>query len=319
MTLSLWERLIFSIAYAWIVLRHPKHFRVLRGRLARQGVRSNPALPRCAEDKGLWRRVLDHDPRFVTTSDKIAVKDWVTSVCPDVRIPKVLWQGTNPDDLPEEIVKGTCVVKTNNGCRTNTFVRAGDPDHATIVERGRAHIAMNHAKRNYEWGYLSIQPKLFVEEMIPGEGPLTDMKIHTVGGDIVYFLCLADRFGTPRRCYWEPDDDGGWRPSELKPHDGSDPDPSTWPDNAAEALDIARRLGAHFDYMRVDLLTDGQSVWFGELTAYPGGGRWHEIGHLAEHPLNTGWDLRKSWLLSTPQRGFWRLYCNALRNVLDRA
>ncbi|MFQ6549628.1 ATP-grasp fold amidoligase family protein [Aestuariibius sp. 2305UL40-4] len=286
--------------------------------MRRNGQRPSPAFPLCAEDKGLWRRVFDHDPRFITVSDKLAAKDWVRQAVTDVEIPQVLWQGTDPGQLPQPLLGDTCVVKTNHGSGANIFVRDGVPGYAEVVENARSNLGKDHARRYHEWGYFGIPRRVFVEEMIGGGAPLTDMKIHTVGPDIVYLLCLKDRFGSPRRCYWEPDGAGGFRRSELKPRDGSPRDMGPLPETAPMALDIARRLGAHFDYMRVDLLTDGRKVWFGELTVYPGGGIWPEIGHLPEHHLNVGWDLRKSWFLSTPQQGWRGIYARFLQRALDR-
>ena len=46
------------------------------------------------------------------------------------------------------------------------------------------------------------------------------------------------------------------------------------PDGFDGPLRVARRLGASFDHVRVELLHDGTDLWFGEMTFY------HLAGHL---------------------------------------
>jgi len=192
------------------------------------------------------------------------------------------------------------------------------PDEAELKDQAREHLRFDHAKRHYEWGYFAVPRTLYVEEMINDDPQLADLKIHTAGSQILYFLCLKERFGDTKRCYWEPDGDGGWKPSDLTPRNGGPRDTSPLPVTTAKAMTFASMLGEHFDYMRVDLLTDGNEIWFGELTVYPGGGHWPEIEHIPDHPLNLNWDIGKSWFLMTRQSGWRAIYAKVLSNALSR-
>jgi len=44
-------------------------------------------------EKFLWRKLFDHDPRFVVLSDKLACKEWVTERAPELAVAKVHWLG----------------------------------------------------------------------------------------------------------------------------------------------------------------------------------------------------------------------------------
>ena len=83
-----------------------------------------------------------------------------------------------------------------------------------------------------------------------------------------------------------------------------------------EMIELARELGSYFDHMRVDLLSDGTRIWLGELTIYNRGGEVVDRGQDPEDPLNTSWDLRNSWFLTKPQRGWRRIYAQALKRRL---
>jgi hypothetical protein len=55
----------------------------------------------------------------------------------------------------------------------------------------------------------------------------------------------------------------------------AEPTPAPFPEgiDPAPLLDMARRLSAGFDYLRVDFMVAEGRAWLGELTIYPGGGR----------------------------------------------
>ena len=80
---------------------------------------------------------------------------------------------------------------------------------------------------------------------------------------------------------------------------------------------VAERLCAPFDYMRCDLYELDGDVFFSELTVYPLSGQGGSNVELRDL-RNAAWDLRKSWFLTEPQRGWRGIYANALRRWLSR-
>jgi hypothetical protein len=57
-------------------------------------------------------------------------------------------------------------------------------------------------------------------------------------------------------------------------------------------------------------------IFFSEFTVYPLSGRGGSNRHLRDL-RNAGWDIRRSWFLSTPQTGWKGIYAAALRRWLD--
>jgi hypothetical protein len=71
------------------------------------------------------------------------------------------------------------------------------------------------------------------------------------------------------------------------------------------------------DYARFDFLVVGERLFAGEITVYPGGGLDNATKFAAYNDaLNPGWDLRQSWFLSTPTRGWRECYRRALARQL---
>src|SRR5262249_55554258 len=114
---------------ALVALRH----RRLMRRFARQmGSRPDPAFPRSYNEKLLWRKLFDHDPRFVTFTDKLAAKAYAAATCPDLAVAPTLWSGADPREIPADLLEADVVVKTNHGCGFNIFVADAGLDRSGV-------------------------------------------------------------------------------------------------------------------------------------------------------------------------------------------
>ena len=76
-------------------------------------------------DKYAWRKIFDRNPAFTELSDKLKAKDHALRTCADVQVAKTLWTGHDAADIPDDILKGNVVVKTNNASGRNVHVVAG--------------------------------------------------------------------------------------------------------------------------------------------------------------------------------------------------
>ena len=74
----------------------------------------NPAVPRRFHEKILWRKLVDHNPIFVTLTDKLAAKRIARTRCPGLAVAKVLWVGIEPRALPMSLVTRDVAVKAKN-------------------------------------------------------------------------------------------------------------------------------------------------------------------------------------------------------------
>ena len=91
------------------------------------GYLPNLAAPKTYHEMLLWRKIVDRNPLFVTLTDKLAAKAHIRSACPDLALPRTLWSGRDPADIPLELLAGDVIVKTNHGCAMNIFVADAPP------------------------------------------------------------------------------------------------------------------------------------------------------------------------------------------------
>jgi hypothetical protein len=310
----------------WGWVRHPRAmFFCLRhswprGRLACLGQ------PRTVNEKFLWRKLFDHDPRFTTLCDKVAAKHWVHRTFPEIDTAPVLWVGEDPADLPPELLQGAVIVKASHGCGTNRVVTGGDGPPADLIAEARGWLALDHGRRRREWGYQDVPRRILVEALMSdGTDPVQDLKYYCFGGRITRLVQIVGRStGRMSARIHEPlpdaaDDPTLYRttlPAEVTP----DLYTGSLPATAVRAEALARRIGAGFDHVRIDFLTNGDALWLGEMTLYNQGGRMARGGGDPQHPATLAWDLRQSLFLRQPPVSGWRaVYARALRRSLDHA
>lgn len=309
--LSIADHGILAAANLWLILRHPRN--------ALRFWREGHGAPLFATPRGhnalmQWRKYLDHNPLFVTLTDKLAAKDWARAR--GVNSALVVWRGQRPEDIPAELIDARHVIKTNHGWGSNTF--PGREPMSRDALNTRVNRQLRHRYGTYgQWAYDQIAPKVFVEEMLVAS-PLWEMTFRCCDGRIASFnLACEKKTERDANSYFSADDARLPRPRGVEDRPELPAD-FVLPHFIAEAKAIAMRLSQGIDHVRVDLSWDGDRILLGELTCYSAAGFGTEervgIGALIE-PL---WldSLPLSWLLSAPHRGPLSLYARAFRKWL---
>lgn len=84
-------------------------------------------------------------------------------------------------------------------------------------------------------------------------------------------------------------------------------------------MDAASRVAGDLDYVRVDFMVVNDVLFGGEITVYPSAGLMTNSSRESLTEMARRWDIRGSWFLAKPQKGWRRIYARALRGALDRA
>jgi hypothetical protein len=319
------DRLVLWVANALIYLRHPRHVRQFRWRV---GYFPNAARPTRYSEKMLWRKLFDRNPLFVTFSDKLATKALQARLTPSLGLAEILWTGKSAAEIPGAALQRPVAIKASHGCDYSLFRRTGAADgplKPRQVRRIDAWMRRAYGQHLLEWAYRHAGRRLFVEALIvppPGED-LLDLSVHAADGVPLFIEAIAhNKTAQQRKGYFHSN---GTRWPELEPvRQGPNPKPPLPADAALpacyrEALAHALRLSAGVDYLRVDFLVAGGRLYGGEIAVYPGSGLARDSEFATYNALLAArWDLRKSWFLTTPQRGPRRLYAEAIGRSLQR-
>lgn len=310
----------------WARLRHV--LPVLRF-VRRLGYVPRIAAPRTFNEKLLWRKIFDRSPAIGRLSDKLHAKAFFAERCPGLAQAELRWVGGDPSGIPDEALSGQVVVKSNCGSGQYVFSFDGGADVERIRRHAEAWIGRGrpYGRSNLEWGYSQVEPRILVESLIRDEAgdPPFNVNVHAMDGAVVLaHVWRKTREGAEADA---PDltavyDAGLKRLAALPLRNGranaTFPDAFEPPPSMAAAYEHARILSRGMDYVRVDFLCTPRRAHAGEITFYTHAGfiRWTDAA--IEARIAGMWDLRKSWFLSTPQKGWRGRYARALKRLIDR-
>ncbi|MBT8412067.1 MAG: hypothetical protein KJP02_09760 [Octadecabacter sp.] len=295
------------VAFPFITMRYL--------RLTDQTWLPDPAFPRTVNDKYFWRKVFDHNPDFPIIADKVRARDWLKEKGATIKGPPTLWIGTRPEDMPDEFYRPGVMLKVNPGSGWNLLLKDPLPDRDTVNADLNALLGRTYGKQWHEPFYFDIPPALIAEEFLPEV--TTEMKFYTFGDQIARVYVAQGGYQTKAADIWKTGADGKLYVSDDKSPSAERTAGLPLPPVAEEAAQVARFLGQHFDHIRVDILTDGTTLWFGELTIANLGGHVDGVSASSVETMNAAWDIRKSWFLSTRQTGRRGIYARALLRRLN--
>ena len=294
-----------------------RHTRLIYRYMRNTGRCLNVAVPGSIEEKYLWRKIFDTNPLFPQLCDKLLVKQYVASRCPDLLIPETLWMGTSCDDVPDNLLAGPAVLKSNHASGHLVFLDGEAADRTALRKLTDRWLARPYGQKNGEWGYRNIDRKLFIEELIQGDTgePLEDFNAYVMNGKVQHIHCLRERHG-PNPTTSRYDRDGSQFELQYSPTFTTvfaDP-----PAQYRHIIELAEQLGAGFDHMRCDFYLCGGLIYFSEMTVYSAAGFPESEGRLRQ-TWTASWDLRHSWFLTAPQSGWRGAYARWLGSVWDDA
>lgn len=323
-TTGLADRLIFVVVQGLALLRHP---RIAQSFWKRRKRLPDFARPSEHGDLVQWRKVFDHNPQFTVFCDKLACKRWVAANFPDVPLLEPVWVGDRPEDLPDAFVTPGYIIKASHGCRANYF-----PGRQSLARPELDRLLARWLGRSYyrqgQWGYRDVPRRLFVEPRIGGDEPLWEYSIRGHDGVISGIFVVCDQHRPTEQGADFTGDGTRLPPKPGKPRIPLPPD-YVPPPSLARARDIAARISRGFDHVRVDFLLDGDALYLGEITVYPGSGygtewqlpvkaRMHERAWFDALHLSWFYRTDQPWPLSIYQRAF-RRWVDAHRRDLGAA
>ncbi|CAD5252298.1 putative TupA-like ATPgrasp [Bosea sp. 62] len=242
---------------------------------------------------GNVRRCCRHWQRLL--SNKLHAKEFAQRA--EVRVARLLWKGADLEAFPSELLNDNVVIKSKFGwssrqvipVRAGVNMFTGSPVSASALRAWAGSLLADPRFRNTSF---------FAEELLvgAGNGPAvqTDYKLFCFGYDVA-FIQIIDRVGGTSSWYTRTWDRVPDQMHTLFLNGKTHPRPQ----RLEEMIDISRRLSRRYEYpfVRCDLYSCVDGVYFGELTHAPNAGRSRKLftpfanrvlGRLWEEALNTG-------------------------------
>ncbi|MCB9411283.1 MAG: carboxylate--amine ligase [Actinobacteria bacterium] len=262
------------------------------------GRRLNLQNPQTFNEKLWWLKLHNRQPLLTTCSDKLAVRDYVAhTVGPEFLIP-LIGVYNSVEEIDYSHFHGTVFLKTTHGSGSNAiWSEGGTFDRPEFERRFRKALSQNYYHESREWNYRDIEPKIIAEVALQpsDENPLADFRFLCFYG--VCKLLFVDigtaapdgshALGAQRNVY-----DREFNLLDVAvTRERFDPSLVRRPARLAEMVEIAEKLGKPFPFCRVDLYYVGDSIYFGEMTFYPGGANHTSDPESFEYTMGSWIDL----------------------------
>ena len=237
----------------------------------RHGYFPNIFRPRTLSEKILCKILFDRDPNLVTTTDKLAVREFVRIRTNNaVSMPQVLFSTDRPEELYNYHPPFPCVMKSNHASGHIKFITKENYNAHELVQIVEKWLLDNYGKTG-QWAYSKIKSKVFFEEFIGSEGinslvPLDDIKIFCFHGRPKLIQMDFDRFNNHTMDLLWPDFEKIPVMNTCENNNKKYEKPKL----LGEMLKYSSLLSEGFEFCRVDFFHSDTKLLLSEITHYPG-------------------------------------------------
>ena len=231
--------------------------------------------PQTLNEKFQWLKLYGYKPIHTTISDKYLARAYVAEKAGAKYLVPLIgvydhFDEINFDELPDKYI-----LKVNHGSGQNIIIQGVENVNKEFIKKKcNLWLKQSHYHATKEPQYKNIIPKILIEKLLideRGSLPL-DYKMHCINGRVEFIQVDIDRFDNHKRNFYSTDwillpftwcpNNSGWingRPIER-------------PVNLDNMIWIAELLASDFPYLRVDLYSINEIIYFGELTLHHGSG-----------------------------------------------
>ena len=227
--------------------------------------------PKTFNEKIQWLKLNDRNPLYIKLSDKVEVRDYVKKkVSRDILIRQIrVYSSVNNikwEDLPEQFV-----LKAAHGSGWNIICENKNELNWNEMLRKLSYwLNRNYYFYGREWNYRDVPKKIVCEEFLNSDdgNDLLDYKIFCFNGKPTYIQVDIDRFSDHKRNFYSPE----WKSLNFSVLYNQFLNKIEKPLTLNKMLEVATLLSEGIPFVRVDLYSVKNKVYFGEMTFYPGNG-----------------------------------------------
>ena len=205
------------------------------------------------------------NPLRVFVSDKEFVKLYVKAVAGDqYNVPTIKVLHTMDEAINFNFPPDCCIKPTHMSGKV-ILRKQGSPIDFEEIAQWLKYRYYNHTAR--EINYKTLKPKVIVEPLIFGDSNPTDFKIFCYMGKPKLIQVDMDRYIEHTEKFFDPQ----WNELPFSIHYPRSRRTMEKPKNLDKMLEVAGLLSSHFNFVRVDLYSNGEECLVGEITNCPGG------------------------------------------------
>lgn len=249
--------------------------------------------PKTFNEKLNWRKLYDQRTIFKIFADKMAVRKYVEDKIGNEILIKVLQVVDKARSINYANLPYSFVIKASHGSGWNKIVMNKDIlNEKEINDYFKPILKIDYSRFGREWCYKNLTPRLIIEELLidkNGNLPL-DYKFFCFNGIVRFLQVDFDRFDNHTRNLYDPNFNIIKCQLHFPPHVAR----INPPKNFDYLKSVASRLSKDLDFIRVDLYSINNKIYFGELTCYPGNGFEKFQPAIYDSTFGEYWKVRKN-------------------------
>lgn len=240
------------------------------------GKRLNLKNPKTFNEKLQWLKLHDRNPEYTTMVDKVEAKKWVAERIGEQYIIPTLGVWDRAEDIDFDALPDQFVLKTNHDSGGVVVCKDKNKLDRNLTQKKMA----RSLKRDFyaygrEWPYKNVPHKILAEQFIPCDDPrydndLPDYKFMCFDGKVECCFVCTDRHsedGVNITIF-----DREWNLMPFKRPNHPRRTDLKRPKLYSKMIELAEILAKGTKFLRVDFYEVGDTIYWGELTLYPGCG-----------------------------------------------
>lgn len=227
--------------------------------------------PRAYSHKIQWLKLYGGLEKLTSYADKYTVREYVEMKIGSRYLIPLIGVWDKFDDIPLRSLPDKYAMKATHGSGYNIIVtKKADVKPVQMKQKIEKWLSENYFDVSRETQYKNSRPRIIVEKFIDGDdNDLKDYKFYCFKGQPELIMVVSDRSSNLKIDIV----DINWK--RVKATVGKYPNSDSLPPKPANLnglLDIAKRLSDDFPFVRVDLYTSKNKIYFGEFTFTPSSG-----------------------------------------------
>ena len=199
------------------------------------------------------------DPLRQFVSDKYLVKDYVRSKLNESYNVPTIAIFDNYEDLIDFDFPENCCIKPTHASQAVILRKNNEPIN---LAQTKDWFDLNFYKITRERNYKYLKPRVIVEPLIFESKDLMDYRLFCYEGKVKLICIDIGKYSNYQRVFY----DSRWIKQDFSLHHPLYKGDLEKPENLNEMLTIAEKLSNDFDFIRVDLYSDGINCLVGEIT-----------------------------------------------------
>lgn len=225
--------------------------------------------PKYFNDKLLYLKLSIRDKKQSELVDKYQVRDFIKETIGEKYLIPLVGVYDKVEDIVIDNLPQKFVIKMTNGSQNNIICKDINKFNWTKSKvKLNEWLKYDYYKRTREWPYKNVRNRIVIEEFLETKDDnLIDYKFFCFGGEPQFIQLDIDRFKNHKRDFYDMNFE---KIEDFNITYENSNNKQEKPQNFERMVSLVKKLAKSWKFVRVDFYNIEGTIYFGEITFYPG-------------------------------------------------